>query len=125
MSQRWDAIFTEALAEVTNRPIYDKNLPTDFYTDGSCEDNGRPFATAGWGVYVHNSHQLGEYFGALPGQVQTNNRAELAAVEAALQLAWNSSHEHCRVLADCNLACLAISNDSDEWAWRSALGVDD
>ena len=55
--------------------------------------------------------------------IQSNNRAEVAAVEAALQLAWNSSHRDCQVRADCNLACLAIDNTTTEWAWRSALGV--
>ena len=123
LKERWDAIFTEALAEVRDRPVHDPELPTDLYTDGPCTDTGRPFAAAGWGVCVLNSDQLGEYHGALPGQVQTNNRAELAAIEAALLLAWNSSHSHCRVIADCNLACMGISNDQDEWAWRSALGV--
>ena len=72
---------------------------------------------------MHNSDTLGECYGALPDQMQSNNRAELAALEAALQLAWNSAHLDCRVLADCNLACLAIDNDTEEWKWRSALGV--
>ena len=123
LAERWDAIFAEALAEVNVRPIYDPSLPTDLYTDGSCYDNGRPFATAGWGVHVQNSDQLGEFFGALPGQVQTNNRAELAAVEAALQLAWGTTHNHCRILADCNLAVLGLSNGTDEWSWCAALGM--
>ena len=123
LSDRWDDIFAEALASVSGNPIYNRDLPTDLYTDGSCSDNGRPVAAAGWGVHVHNSDQLGDHYGALPVQVQTNNRAELAAVEAALHLAWNSSHRRCRVFADCNLACLGISNNSDEWSWKSALGV--
>ena len=82
-----------------------------------------PYASAGWGVCVHNSDTLGDFYGALPGQMQTNNRAELVAVEAALQMVWNSHHLDCRVLADCNLAVLAINNDEVEWKWRSALGV--
>ena len=73
---------------------------------------------------MNNSDKLGEFYGALPGQMQTNNRAELVAVEAALQLAWNSEHDDCRVFADCNLACLATDNNTKEWKWRSALGVD-
>ena len=86
LSQRWDAIFAEAQTEVEGRPVNDPAAPTDFYTDGSCSDNGKPWATAGWGVHVENSDELGEFFGAVPGQTQTNNRAELSAVEAALQL---------------------------------------
>ena len=30
---------------------------------------------------------------------------------------------NCRVFADSNYAKLGISNDTDAWAWRSALGV--
>ena len=123
LAQRWDAIFAEVEAEVRGQPIYDRTQPTIFYTDGSCDDNGRPWAAAGWGVSVHNSHTLGDYFGALPGQVQTNNRAELAAIEASLQLAWNSDHADCRVIADCNMACQTIDNVEEEWSWRRALGV--
>ena len=122
LAQRWDAIFAEAEAEVAGRPIYDRDQPTVFWTDGSCRDNGMPFATAGWGVCVHNSDTLGEFYGALPGVLQTNNRAELAAVEAALQLAWNSQHRVCIIRADCNLACQAIDNVDEEWSWRHALG---
>ena len=84
LSQRWDAVFAEALAEVNDRPIQDPLAPADFFTDGSCNDNGMPWAAAGWGVCVENSVELGEFFGAVPGQIQTNNRAELTAVEAAL-----------------------------------------
>jgi len=51
-------------------------------------------------VCVLNSDRLGEFGGGLPGQAQTNNRAELDGVEAALQLAWTSHHVDCRVLAD-------------------------
>ena len=116
LSQRWYALFEKALSETNKRPVYDPMSPTDLYTDGSCSDNGRPFAAAGWGVHVHNSDQLGEFFGALPGQVQTNNRAELTAVEAALQLAWDSTHAHCRIFADCNLACMTLTNDTTEWS---------
>ena len=65
-----------------NDPI----APTDFYTDDSCSDNGSPWVAAGWGVHVKNSDELVEFFGAVPGQLQTNNHTELSEVEAALQL---------------------------------------
>ena len=58
----------------------------DIFTDGSCLENGRPWAAAGWGVCVRNSADLGEYYGALPGNSQTSNRAELTALVVALQL---------------------------------------
>ena len=36
---------------------------------------------------------------------------------------WDSTHAHCRIFADCNLACMALTNDTTEWSWRKALGV--
>ena len=68
LRERWDVIFAESLDD-DRQTVYDETFPTDLYTDGSCTDNGRPFAAAGWGVHVHNSDELGEYYGALPGQV--------------------------------------------------------
>ena len=75
-----------------------------------------PVITLSFKFDVHNSDQLGEFFGALPVQVQTNNHAELSAVEAALQLDWDSTHAHCRIFADCNLACMALTKDTTEWS---------
>ena len=45
-------------------------------------------------------------------------------MEAALQLAWDSNHAHYRVVSDCNLACLVITNVENNWSWRAALGMD-
>ena len=104
--------------------IANPGKPVDFYTDGSCSDNGRPWAAAGWGVFVHNSVALGEHYGALSGSIQSNNRAELAALEVALQLGWHSGRPHVRIFPDSNLACQGVSNRADEWAWRTALGLD-
>ena len=67
---------------------------------------------------------LGEYYGALPGNNQSNNRAELTALVIALQLAWNSGRSRTRIYPDINLACKGVSNHDDEWAWKAALGMD-
>ena len=81
-------IVARAFAELGyGRPLVDATAPTDLYTDGSCLDPGKPWAAAGWGVHVVNSDKLGDYYGALPGITQTNSRAELVALDAALQLA--------------------------------------
>ena len=52
LSQRWDALFATAFGEVNGDPIHDPCAPTDLYTDGSCFDNGMPWASAGWGIHV-------------------------------------------------------------------------
>ena len=72
---------------------------------------------------MSNSDQLGEYSGAIAGQIQTNNRVELVAVEVALRLDWGSHHVNFRVIADCNLGCLIIDNNLEEWSWRRALDM--
>lgn len=57
------------------------------YIDGSAIRIGQPDAQAGWGVYFPNPglNDLSCY-GRLPGDLQTNNRAELYAMLKALQL---------------------------------------
>ena len=117
-------LVTEALAEVTGREIEDRDRSMDIFTDGSCLKNGRPWVDAGWGVCVRNSADLGDFYGALPGNSQTSNRAELTALVVALQLAWHSGRSWTRILPDSNLACQGASNHDDEWAWRAALGMD-
>ena len=121
--QRVRDLVEEALAEVRGQAHYDPGAPVDIYTDGSCLDNGLPWAAAGWGVHVVNSDKLGDYYGALSGSAQSNNRAELAAVEVALQLAWASDHMWVRIFTDSKLACMGIRNEEGRWAWRKALGV--
>ena len=95
---------TRAMAELEGRPLMDATAPTDLYTDGSCLNPAKPWAAAGWGVHVVNSDKLGDYYGALPGSIQTNSRAELVALEAAMQLAWLSPHQHFRIFTDCEYA---------------------
>ena len=73
-----------AMTELEGRPLMDVTAPTDLYTDGSCLDPGKPWAAAGWGVHAVNSDKLGDYYGALSGTIQTNPRAELAALEVGM-----------------------------------------
>ena len=55
------------------------------YTDGACICNQRPsLRRAGVGIWWGNGHAK-NYSAPLPGQVQTNQRAELAAVIFALR----------------------------------------
>ena len=53
------------------------------WTDGACEDNGKPEAFAGWGVFYGRMGDPRNRHEPLQGPVQTNQRAELrAAIEA-------------------------------------------
>ena len=81
-------------------------------------------AATEWAVMcVINSDQIGECHGALPDQVQKNNRVELVDAEEALQLAWGSTRVRCRVIEEYNLVCLGAENNSEEWAWSVTLGM--
>ena len=90
-------LVAEALAEINGLEVEDRARSMDIFIDGSCIDNGRPWAAAGWGVCVYNSADLGEFYGALPGRSQTSNRAELMALVIALRLAWFSGRSHTHI----------------------------
>lgn len=57
------------------------------YTDGSCTNNGKPNARAGWGAVLTNPEgDALEIAGPVPeSQPQTNGRAELLALVEALE----------------------------------------
>ncbi|UZJ56462.1 hypothetical protein CBS101457_005782 [Exobasidium rhododendri] len=62
------------------------------YTDGAASDNGKLLGSAGWGVYWPESDDpKSDLYGKnesekLPGELQTNNRAELMGIIRAVQL---------------------------------------
>ncbi|KAI9344590.1 ribonuclease H1 [Obelidium mucronatum] len=61
------------------------------YTDGACGGNGKASAKGGIGVFFapNDPRNISE---PLPGDIQTNNRAELLAVIRALQAAPENAH---------------------------------
>lgn len=75
------------------------------FTDGSCINNGKPEASAGWSVIIEGDVNE-ELYGKLPGNTQTNNRAELFAVQKALE--WIKDHPDVEVSAICSDSKLAI-----------------
>jgi ribonuclease HI len=52
------------------------------YTDGACDHNGKVMARAGYGVFFGDRRDISA---RLPGQKQSNQRAELYAVLKALE----------------------------------------
>lgn len=57
----------------------------DIYMDGSCLRNGQPGAAAGWSFLVDDGVKKMARYGKLPGELQTNNRAELYGLYMALR----------------------------------------
>eukprot|EP01066_Platyproteum_vivax_P007581 Platyproteum_vivax@DN2985_c0_g1_i1.p1 len=56
------------------------------WVDGSAKGNGRSGARAGCGIFFGSNHALNKAY-RLPGDQQTNNRAELHAMMQAIEIA--------------------------------------
>ena len=96
------------------------------YCDGSCRSNGRPEARAGWGVYVTDAggRELHRTSARIPAEEpQTNQRAELYALQYAIQYACDNGGAtiHC----DSKYAMDCVGKWATLWAaagWRKADG---
>lgn len=98
---------------------------TTVYTDGSCTDNGKITARAGLATYWGPLHKWNCYY-RLPG-LQTNNRAELAAVALAIHQAIDNIKEIKRLEIKCDSQY--VLNGITKWApiwvendWRNSAG---
>jgi len=80
-------------------PINVRNVrkKVDIYIDGSCLGNGKPGAAAGWSFLVVDDGKKTVRYGKLPGELQTNNRAELYALYMALRFVRNMRDESIKV----------------------------
>jgi ribonuclease HI len=66
------------------------------FTDGACSDNGKKNAKGGYGVHVYGKPEHDVSMKLLADEQQTNNRGELRAIQAALDLLdrFNSEWSH-------------------------------
>jgi len=90
------------------------------FTDGACSDNGKRSAKGGYGVHVYGRPELDVSSPLLPNEPQTNNRAELKAIQSALDLVDRFSSEWTRDIfiwsdSEYSIHCLT------KWAkgWRN------
>ncbi|KAJ2883302.1 hypothetical protein H4R27_002862 [Coemansia aciculifera] len=74
---------------------YNNNRRPDMeiYTDGACHGNGQRSASGGVGVYFGPGDSR-NYSGSLSGSRQTNQRAELAAINQAVSQANESARSY-------------------------------
>jgi len=70
----------------TKPRVAESSNPLHIFTDGACSDNGKKTAKGGFGVYVYGKPELDISQPLSPREQQTNNRAELRAIQAALDL---------------------------------------
>lgn len=77
----------KSLAEIVSPFSVDGKEPLIVYTDGACKGNGRHGATAGYGVFFGDGHEL-NVSEPLPGSLATNQRAEMMAVVIAMKVSF-------------------------------------
>lgn len=94
------------------------------YTDGSSLANGKAGSRAGLGVYFGDGdpRNLSE---RLPGKLQTNQRAELLAIQRALEIA--PSDVPVRIFTDSQYSINCVTTWAPGWAgkgWKTATGTE-
>lgn len=97
-----------------------ENAPLVVYTDGSSLGNGALGAVAGVGVYFGPNHPK-NVSEPLPGTRQTNQRAELTALQRALEL--SPRHRPVHIYTDSNYAIKCVTDWFVKWrqnGWLSA-----
>jgi ribonuclease HI len=89
----------------------------EIYIDGSCLNNGQPDASAGWAVIIKGDTET-NLSGKLPGEKQTNNRAEIYALQKALE--WVQEHPEVKasIYSDSKIAIDGVLGTSQRKANR-------
>lgn len=93
------------------------------FTDGACSDNGRRGARGGYGVHVYSDTgaQLDVSMPLSPSEAQTNNRAELRAIEAAMNLIdkhgerWMQTHTRFNIWTDSEYSINSLTKWAQGW----------
>jgi len=95
------------------------------YTDGACTKNGRVGAKAGIGVWFGNNHPLNISEPVLGRQ--TNNSAEIQAVERAVLQAKSAGITKLKLMTDSQFTINCATSWIEKWkknGWRLATGHD-
>jgi len=95
----------------------------NLFVDGACSDNGKRGAKGGYGVHVYGLPAFDISRPLLPTEPQTNNRAELRAIQAALdlidanQILWDPVYSNYVLWSDSEYSIHCLT----KWAkgWRS------
>jgi len=104
-------------------PESDSAAVFHIFTDGSCPDNGRRGAKGGFGVHVYSDKQSGLDISEplMPNEQQTNNRGELRAIQAALDLIdkhaskWYKDHGKIQIWTDSEYCINSLVKWSAGW----------
>lgn len=83
------------------------------YTDGSCINNGKPGARAGYGVYSPTHPSITCYGPLEDWETHTNQRAELLAIQYAIERAPDTAT--LQILTDSTYSINCITDWSVAW----------
>jgi ribonuclease HI len=114
---------TKPRSELPTLSLQAKSNPLHIFTDGACSDNGKRTAKAGYGVHVYGKPEHNISLRLLPTDQQTNNRAELYGIQAALDLVdrfgseWLTTYTDIYIWSDSEYSIHSLT----KWAkgWRS------
>jgi ribonuclease HI len=99
------------------------------FTDGACTHNGRPGAKAGFAVWFPDHPEMSCSHRVPDGQSQTNQRAELSAIQKAIEILDSSGlhGEDLEVYTDSKYSIDCLTNWLPGWIareWKTADGKD-
>lgn len=99
------------------------------FTDGSCSLNGRPGAKAGFAVWFPDNPELSCAERVPDGQSQTNQRAELSAIQRAVEILETNGFctEDLEIYTDSKYSIDCLTNWLPGWIardWKTAEGKD-
>ncbi len=112
-------------------PVQQYSNPFHIFTDGACSDNGKRTAKAGYGVHVYKDRSLDRASRLFPNEPQTNNRAELRGIQAALDLVdqygveWLKDHTEIRIWSDSEYSIHCLTKWAKGWkskGWKKSDG---
>jgi ribonuclease HI len=99
------------------------------FTDGSCTSNGRPGAKAGFAVWFPENPEMSCAERIPDGQSQTNQRAELSAIQRAVEILETQGFcdQDLEIYTDSKYSIDCLTNWLPGWiarGWKTADGKD-
>ena len=102
-------------------------LGLSLFCDGSARNNGRAGAKAGFGVHICNGNTtVHQYAALIPGhEIQTNQRAELRALDYSIKYIADGRHAGATIYTDSKYSIDVLLKWCEGWerkGWRKADG---
>lgn len=105
--------------------------PFHIFADGACSDNGKRTARAGYGVHVYKEPKYDKSVRLMSSEPQTNNRAELRAIQAALDVLdqhgaeWENTYTEYKIWSDSEYSIHCLTKWAPGWranGWKKSDG---